>query len=162
MFIVEQIFDKLLDIVVYCSTLPALDVFEAVKTMEEKDKDTGKKDRILQTRVSQTLYQDLVRQARRLRVPVSNLVRNMLEDSLTMVGNIVDGGLEIAEALTGGTSEKELREVLGWQPITVNRQLHCASCGNRIEKGKSALIGVGAPSGRTFIICEDCQCNIAK
>jgi len=130
--------------------------------MDQTERDSEKKDRILQTRVSQNLYQNLVRQARRLRVPVSNLVRNILEDSLTMVGNIVDGGLEIAEALTGAIDEKELREVLGWQPMTTNRRIPCASCEKQIEKGKPAYLSVGAPGGRTYIICEDCQCNIAK
>jgi len=119
-----------------------------------------RKDRVLQTRVPPSLYRELLTQARRLRVPVSNLVRNILEDSTRMVENIVDGGIEIAEAIGGGMDEKALSSVLGWQPMSANRRLACSRCGRAIPKGGNAWMSVGAPGGRTFVICEGCKCEI--
>ncbi len=119
-----------------------------------------RKDRVLQARVSPSLYNQLVAQARRLRVPVSNLVRNILEDSTRMVENIVDGGIEIAEAFGKGVDEQELSSVLGWQPMVANRRLACSRCGRTIEKGSEAFTSVGAPGGRTFVICEGCKCEM--
>jgi hypothetical protein len=118
------------------------------------------KDRVLQARVPETLYADLVEQARRLRVPVSNLVRNILEDSLRMVENIVDGGLEIAAALAPKPSAKELSAVLGWQPLTANKAMACQRCGGAIAKGDGAFLSVGAPGGRAIVICGECKCAI--
>jgi hypothetical protein len=116
-----------------------------------------KKDKVLQARVPESLYTDLVAKARRLRVPVSNLVRNILEDSVRMVENIVDSGLDIAEAIGGRASTDELSQVLGWQPMDANRELPCAHCGKAIEKGGEGFTSVGAPNGRTFVICGVCK-----
>ena len=118
------------------------------------------KDHVLQARVSSSMYDKLVEQASRLRVPVSNLVRNILEDSIRMVGNIVEGSLEIAEVLGTGVSDKELSEVLGWQPLVANRRLTCNRCGKAVEKGDTAMTSVGSPTGRTIVICEGCKCNL--
>lgn len=119
-----------------------------------------RKDHVLQTRVPPSLHNQLVDQARRLRVPVSNLVRNILEDSTRLVENIVDGGIEIAEALGKGLDDRDLSSVLGWQPMIANRRLACSRCGGSIQKGEEAFISLGAPGGRTFVICEGCRCKI--
>lgn len=132
----------------------------------EPEEDQGKepaaerKDRVLQARVSPSLYNDLVAKARRLRVPVSNLVRNILEDSTRMVENIVDSGIEIAEAIGEGMGEEDLSSVLGWQPMIANKRLACSYCGQPIPKGSDAFMSVGAPGSRTFVICEGCKCEI--
>lgn len=125
-------------------------------THEEQER----KDHVLQARISNSLYNNLTAQARRLRVPVSNLVRNILEDSIRIVENIVDGSIEIAEALKGEVGDKELSSVLGWQPMTANRRLACSHCGGAIQKGSEAFISVGAPGGRTIVICEGCKCKL--
>jgi hypothetical protein len=122
--------------------------------------ETERKDRVLQARVSPSLYNDLVAKARRLRVPVSNLVRNILEDSTRMVENIVDSGIEIAEAIGKGMDGEDLSSVLGWQPMIANRRLACSHCGHPIQKGRDAFMSVGASGSRTFVICEDCKCKI--
>ena len=119
-----------------------------------------RKDHVLQARVPLSLYNNLVDQARRLRVPVSNLVRNILEDSTRMVENIVDGGIEIAEAIGKGMDEEDLSSVLGWQPMIANRRLTCSCRGCVIEKDSEAFMSVGAPGRRTFVICEECKCEI--
>lgn len=118
------------------------------------------KDRVLQTRVPKGLYEDLVAQARRLRVPVSNLVRNILEDSVRMVENIVDGGLDIAEALAKSPGGFDPAAVAGWQPLVANRRLVCANCRKPIRKGDDAYLSVGEPGGRVHTICRSCQCEI--
>ena len=124
------------------------------------DADKERKDHVLQARVPKSLYVELAAQAKRLRVPVSNLVRNILEDSLRMVGNIVDGGLEIAQALAGKASEKDLKSVVGWQSMIANQELVCAHCGNPLPKGSEAYVSVGAPDGRNIVICGECKCGL--
>jgi len=121
-----------------------------------------RKDRVLQARVSEPMYEDLVEQARRLRVPVSNLIRNILEDSIRMVGNIVDSSLDIADALRKGADEEELASVIGWQPMTANRRLPCARCEQAIEKGSEAFTSVTAPGQRTLVICGKCKDEIQE
>ena len=117
----------------------------------------ARKDRVLQARVPESLYAGLAAQARRLRVPVSNLVRNILEDSVRMVGTIVEGGLDIAETLAGAAGAEELAAVVGWQPMAANRRIACARCARPIQKGDPAFAGLGAPGGRTLVVCAGCK-----
>lgn len=49
------------------------------------------KDRLIQTRVPESLESALKQEATRRRLPVSQLVRNILEDTLQIVGDVVDG-----------------------------------------------------------------------
>jgi len=124
------------------------------------DGEEERKDRVLQTRVPKALYSDLVSRARRLRVPVSNLVRNILEDSTRMVGNILESGLEIAETLGRSADKKDLQSVLGWQPMIANREVACSRCAAMIQKGEQGFMSVGLPGGRAVVICEACKSKV--
>lgn len=53
--------------------------------------DHERKDRLIQTRVPESLESALKDEATRRRLPVSQLVRNILEDTLEIVGGVVDG-----------------------------------------------------------------------
>lgn len=98
--------------------------------------------------------------ARGLRVPVSNLVRNILEDSTRMVDTILEGGFKIAEALSGTVEENLLSDVLGWQPMIANREILCSRCKAPILKGAEAFVSVGPAHGRTIVICKGCKCEV--
>jgi hypothetical protein len=77
-----------------------------------------------------------------------------------MVENIVDSGLDIAEALSGKADDDELSAVVGWQPMLTNRKISCARCAAELAKNDEAFMSVGAPSGRTIVICKECKCQL--
>ena len=54
-----------------------------------------RKDRLIQTRVARDLESTLKREARRRRLSVSHLIRNVLEDAFQLVDDVVDGVDEI-------------------------------------------------------------------
>jgi hypothetical protein len=56
----------------------------------------NRQERWLHTRISENLEDALKREARRRRLPVSLLVRNVLEGALDLVEDIVENGLEVA------------------------------------------------------------------
>lgn len=65
----------------------------------------GRKERVLHTRISQQLAEDIGRMADDLRVPVSNLVRNVLEEVFSVVetvsdnvGDLIEGVMDEAES----------------------------------------------------------------
>lgn len=80
-----------------------------------KDDDADRKERVLHTRVPAVLEDELKRLATTLRVPVSNVVRAVLEDAVTAadkVGRRAEGGLRgWAERLA--TERDRLRERVG-------------------------------------------------
>lgn len=67
-----------------------------------------RKERVLHTRVSEPLAEDIRRMAEDLRVPVSNLVRNVLEEAFSVVeavsenvGDLIDDVVDEAERTRG-------------------------------------------------------------
>ena len=129
-----------------------------------------RKERVLHTRISQQLAEDIGRVAEDLRVPVSNLVRNVLEEVFSVVETVADNVGELIEGVMGEAERARQRsapepapprpdppEVLGWQPLILARDGTCAGCDARLSRGESAYLGVtgtGAASGHT--LCASC------
>jgi hypothetical protein len=181
----------------------------------------GRKERVLHTRISEQLSDDIRRLAEDLRVPTSNLVRNVLEEVFTMVesvsedvGGIFEEVLDEAESARDrirrqsarsrrprtrhrtrdrverpegfdDSVEEELRrdearehvrqadpapteseperrerpdfpEVLGWQPLVLNREQTCASCGVDLPRGTRAFVGLGEQGILGTTLCRAC------
>ena len=175
-----------------------------------------RKERVLHTRVSEELSEDIRRLAEDLRVPTSNLVRNVLEEVFSVVERVSDNVgdlfgdlLEEAEGarervqrqmdrhderrerrdgfresrgrhssrhrrgLSEDDVEQELRrdeqaesgpaperkefpDVLGWQPLVLNRAQACADCGVHLQKGERAFLGVRAGGLSELALCSEC------
>jgi len=56
-----------------------------------------RKDKVIQTRVNDELEELLKAEAKKRRLPVSQLIRNVLEDTFELVGNVVDNVDTIAQ-----------------------------------------------------------------
>jgi hypothetical protein len=129
-----------------------------------------RKERVLHTRVSDELHEALHRAAEDLRVPVSNFVRNVLEDVTRMVDGVSESvggafGAWIKDARARRAAEEEVEEtaprpdfsdVTGWQPILVNRPGPCAACGTALERGEEAYLGLSATGAAPKLLCRDC------
>lgn len=199
-----------------------------------------RKERVLHTRVSEQLSEDIRRFAEDLRVPASNLVRNVLEEVFTVVdgvsddvSDLFDDLLEEAEGVrervrrqstarsrSRGRSrrpptdvdhedasdasdadvESELRrdeatempsgsggptsaapgpsersagseaepesdrpaanelfpDVLGWQPLVLNRDFACGRCKRSLRAGESAFLGLAASGLTEIALCGRC------
>ena len=131
----------------------------------EKDRRKGRKERVLHTRVPAVLEQELKRVANAWRVPVSNVVRALLEDALDtldVVGAKAEDELrEVAEKLaaerhrireksTGHPSEEPpptkvdsadpLAGAVGATPITLVHDSVCGTSGAELPAGSEALM----------------------
>lgn len=129
-----------------------------------------RKERVLHTRVSEDLHDALQRAAEELRVPVSNLVRNALEDVTRVLDRVSESvganfGAWIREARDRREAAEEAEEtrprpdfsdVTGWQPILVNRPGPCADCATTLERGEDAYLGLSATGAAPKLLCCDC------
>jgi hypothetical protein len=123
------------------------------------------KERILHTRIPVALEDQIKRLADRLRVPVSNLVRNMLEDAIDMTKRVRDrmdghvtevrGGPREASPSGGRSPLKD--DVYGWQELTLNIEAPCSRCQRNLSRGERAHVGLTLHprEGRVFI-CSAC------
>ena len=134
---------------------------------------SDKKERVLHTRVPAVLERELKRFADNLRVPVSNLVRVILEDAVQAAdaaGESVEGRLKRAAQQLGREREKLKKRVLpdqdqfdsvyAFQPVTLAQPGTCAKCGRALARGERAQLGLTetppkTPSDRIFV-CDTC------
>jgi hypothetical protein len=136
------------------------------------DESDGKKERVLHTRVPAVLERELKRFAENLRVPVSNLVRTILEDALD-VADAASESVEDRLKKAAGRLEAErerlkkkmhadpLAHVFAFQPITLAQRAECGKCGRNLEPGDHAHLGLSDdPAPRTratrIFVCDGC------
>ena len=148
----------------------------AVETMETDKEESArddKKERVLHTRVPAVLEAELKRFAQNLRVPVSNLVRTILEDALEVAdaaGDRVEERLRTAasqlqterERLRRKIRPDPLSDVYAFQPVTLAQPAHCAKCDVALDAGDHAHLGLVDPNvgGNVRIfVCDDCLPN---
>ncbi len=101
-----------------------------------------KKERVLHARIPAALEEQIKRLADSLRVPVSNLVRNMIEDAI-----------DVTRRMAGDS----LAGVYGWQKLILNVDTTCARCHRALRPGDTAYVGLSqsARDAKHFI-CSDC------
>jgi hypothetical protein len=198
----------------------------------------GRKERVLHTRVSEQLSDDIRKFAEDLRVPASNLVRNVLEEVFAVADSVSDDVGDLLDDLLGeaegvrervrdqtesahrrrsrsrgearGRSnrrsrrragseddvevEAELRsdeageahqtpdaeattespaqpdppvqskpraaelfpDILGWQPLVLNRDFACGRCERNLAAGESAFLGIGEQGLTKTALCGRC------
>jgi hypothetical protein len=134
------------------------------------DESSDRKERVLHTRVPAVLERELKRLAESLRVPVSNLVRTVLEDAVAVAdqagGKVEERLKTIAENLEserGKLRRRVMRDpldgVIAFQSVKLAQPTECAKCEKTLKRGDAANLGInedprlGAP--RVFV-CDDC------
>jgi len=127
-----------------------------------------KKERVIHTRVPESLDDEIKRRATDLGLSVSNLVRNILQHTVGLVEDIVHDSAEIARsarntkaAFGGPTQAAEPNgdvgeaQVVGWHLAVLNVNAVCDTCNAILPKGSRA--GVGIVSGGPIPFrCQEC------
>jgi len=137
------------------------------KKNKRSPKETERKDCLIQTRITPTLYQQVVGRAEALRIPVSNLIRIVLEESDKLVGGVLDQSLNIAEVLAEGRAptprkadvsayppEEEMP--VAWQPVIIGRRAVCGDCGQDLFPSEPAHMGLGSDGRPLLLTCPAC------
>lgn len=118
--------------------------------------DPEKKERVIHTRVPESLEAHLRERAQELGMSVSNLVRNVLGHAFGLVGDVVADSHAIARAARGEKHAASPDEVIGWQPITLAKNAVCSQCNAILAKGKPASIGMTERGAVGPIVCTTC------
>jgi len=132
-----------------------------------------KKQKVLHTRIPASLDRQLKKKATRLGMSVSNLVRNVLANTLDLVENVVADSVQVAESahdlasgeLTplhtadptmGRSASSPISQVLGWQELILNVNAICATCNAILPKGSRAAIAVVQGNAPRQTLCTGC------
>ncbi|MDJ0847984.1 MAG: hypothetical protein QNK04_06395 [Myxococcota bacterium] len=139
--------------------------------------DRERKDRLIQTRVPRDLEATLKSEARRRRVTVSHLIRNVLEDAFDLVDGVVaDVDRLVADSVTlarnvgenarrladpkrarPGEDGADLEDVYAWNEVVLHRAATCSGCGADIARGERAHVGLSdGPARSRAWLCPTC------
>jgi hypothetical protein len=151
--------------------------------IRDKDKDDDeRKERVIHTRVPESLEAELRQRAQDLGISVSNLVRNVLGHAFGLVGDVVADGHAIARAARGAATSASAAatavraaevprapaapsfdDVLGWQRVTLAKNAVCARCNAIMPRGSDAAFGIAAvadPAAPPLVICIACFAEV--
>jgi hypothetical protein len=121
------------------------------------DPDPEQKDRVIHTRVPESLEAELRKRAGDLGMSVSNLVRNVLGHAFGLVGDVAADAHAVARAVKGErVAAATIDDVLAWQSIVLGKNAVCAQCNELLPKGHDAAIGVAEHGGGRVIVCATC------
>ncbi len=123
-----------------------------------------RKERVIHTRIPESLDDEIRQRASNLGMSVSNLVRNALKNAFGLVEDAIADSATVARTAVdavdpttipplGGTGDN----VLGWQPIVLNLNAVCGECNAILPKGTEAALGLTAgASTHQSILCTPC------
>lgn len=118
-----------------------------------------RKDRVIQARVPEELETTLKQAAEKRRMTVSHLIRNVLEDTFTLVDNIVADSSALVEQVSRDarrvaasvrgeeparphSKEALMESIDAWQEVIVNKPGHCLQCDVALKRGQKAYRGI--------------------
>ena len=138
-----------------------------------------RKDRLIQTRVPRQLETTLKEEARRRRLTVSHLIRNVLEESFQLVDGLVSdvdqivsdsaklarnvgrGARRVVEA--GRPPEVDdsgdaLAHVYAWNEVVLHKAAECSECRAAIGRGETGYAGLSElPAAPRAWLCSACM-----
>jgi hypothetical protein len=135
---------------------------------DTEDADSQKKERVLHTRIPAVLEAELKAAAAALRIPVSNLVRTILEDAVAIADRAsskVEDRLTRAartvhderDRLRSKISVDPFDSVVAFQKVTMAADGECAKCHSKLEPGREAALAVLSRPGPVLFVCPACM-----
>ncbi len=117
-----------------------------------------KKERVIHTRIPRSLDDEIREQAAKLGVSVSNLVRNVLQNAVGLVGDIVADTANIAQAVHDEQEPGSAKPpvVLGWQKVVLSVNAVCEKCNEILPKGTEAALAIAEGQAVRLMRCIPC------
>src|SRR5687767_10671387 len=126
------------------------------------EKDDDRKGSVIHARVPAPLDEEIRRKASSLGLSVSNLVRNVLQNTFGLVDDIVNDSAAIARSARGGlttvlpATAPRPGQVLGWQELILNLNAVCDGCNAILAKGTPAAVAVTDGGSPRPFLCKRC------
>ncbi|MBI3773682.1 MAG: hypothetical protein HY272_13415 [Gammaproteobacteria bacterium] len=114
-----------------------------------------RKEEYLGARVPRELRDRVLQRSKDLGIPVSILIRNILEEAFKEAEAAMTSGQTVAES--GGRDDR-FAAVLGWEKMVLNRNVVCSGCSISLHAGQSVTLGLGA--GELIVLCDKCKSRI--
>jgi hypothetical protein len=121
--------------------------------------DRERKEKVVHTRIPESLDEELRKRASALGMSVSNLVRNALTHTFGLVEDIIADSAHVGRSARGEVEPAQgptPAKVVAWQAAVLNLNAVCSTCNALLPKGTDAAIGIVAGEGPLPILCLEC------
>lgn len=124
-----------------------------------------RKEEYLGARVPKALKERVIKKAEEMQIPVSLLIRKVLEDTFA------EGADPDIQVLGGGSVQPEVNntektdkyaDIVGWKTIEVNQDRSCERCREPLPKGAEGALGFTASDSSYVIVCNQCKSQIIE
>jgi predicted DNA binding CopG/RHH family protein len=140
-----------------------------LKSIEDAVSDEiERKERVLHTRVPESLDDAIRAAASELGMSVSNLVRNVLANALEVVEAATEqvpkrAAAAAASVRARAAAAEEAVPVLAWQEATLNLNAVCSRCNAILPRGTRAAIAIpDRPTAQRQIQCLPCVEELSR
>ena len=120
-----------------------------------------RKEEYLGARVPGELRAKVIARANDLGIPVSILIRNILEEAFPIARTddkaSTQNGPQSEQSGVDGSEETQFPNVIGWEQITLNRPMICTACARQIESSARVTLGLTSPGDEHVILCSSCK-----
>jgi len=118
-----------------------------------------RKEEYLGARVPRELRAKVIDRANELGIPVSILIRNVLEEAFSETAAGTAGMQAAAGDSQPVADSYDYPDVIGWEQITLNRPMTCSGCARQIDAGSRVTLGLTSPGGDHVILCGNCKAS---
>jgi len=114
-----------------------------------------RKEEYLGARVPAHLKERVIARANALGIPVSTLIRNVLEEAFVDEST----GPAPAQLAVASAAPKEtpFPHVIGWEQIRLNQSLPCSGCGRELTAGEAVTLGLAMAGADHVVLCSRCK-----
>ena len=140
-----------------------------------------RKEEYLGARVPKALKERVINKADEMGIPVSLLMRRLLEQTFPENGS---GSMDLGEsgssntfavnevgvsstvsqvdAKTGSQGADKYASIIGWKSIEVNQDRSCERCKEPLPRGDEALLGFNSSAAGFVIVCQQCKTQLSE
>ncbi len=118
-----------------------------------------RKEEYLGARVPKGLKDRVLNQAKEQGIPVSLLIRRVLEEVFMEKNGISskDGSKVSNKGVEDPETSLQFQEIIGWKSIELNRDSTCRQCKHPMQPGKEAHIAITPSQDQLLIVCGSCK-----
>ncbi len=114
-----------------------------------------RKQEYLGARVPKELREKIIQKASALGIPVSILIRNILTEYIESDADNTENTAAYSTGVAKSNADA-FSDVIGWERLTLNKEMVCNSCTRELKKGNEVVYGITPGKGHV-ILCERCK-----
>ena len=121
-----------------------------------------RKEEYLGARVPKELKERVIEQAEQMNIPVSLLIRRVLEDAFSSDSSKQQdwSGIKTQPVKKESNKTDRFADIIGWKSMEVNQDRSCERCREPLPKGSEAMLGFSSTDSGYVIVCRQCKMQL--